>query len=77
VLFFTVSQPPSPLQVKLHDPRAFTPEESLKAVVYLYQTLLAETNPETDEMCVIIDRTDAKSSNMVSGRTGRVMLGGG
>lgn len=54
--------------MKLHDPKAFTPEESLKTVIYLYQQLLAETPPETDELCVVIDRTDAKSSNMVRSR---------
>lgn len=55
-------------QVKLHDPKAFSPEETLKTVVYLYQKQLAEQKPDSDELCVIIDRTDAKSSNMVRAR---------
>jgi hypothetical protein len=57
-------------QVKLHDPKVFSPEESLKTVVHLYQQLLSGPNkPDTDELCVVIDRTDAKSSNMVSGHS--------
>ena len=67
--------PPSPhiyTQVKLHDPKAFQPEETLRAVIYNYQTMLAEARPDTDELCVIIDRTDAKSSNMVRGGGGGI-----
>lgn len=61
--------------MKLHDPKAFQPEETLRAVIYSYQTMLAEAKPDTDELCVIIDRTDAKSSNMV--RVGGFLWVGG
>lgn len=51
-------------RVKLHNPKAFTPEETLRHVIYEYEEMMARDKPQTDEVCVVIDRTDAKSSNM-------------
>ena len=52
-------------RVKLHDPKKFTALESVKAVVYNYEQMLAAGKLRgAGEICVVIDRTDAKSSNM-------------
>jgi len=52
-------------RVKLHDPKKFTALESVRAVVYNYEQMLAEGKLRgAGEICVVVDRTDAKSSNM-------------
>jgi hypothetical protein len=52
-------------RVKLHDPKKFTALESVRAVVYNYEQMLAQGKLRgAGEICVVIDRTDAKSSNM-------------
>ena len=52
-------------RVKLHDPKKFTALESVRAVVYNYEQILAEGKLRgAGEICVVVDRTDAKSSNM-------------
>ena len=52
-------------RVKLHDPKNFTALESVRAVVYNYEQMLAEGKLRgAGEICVVVDRTGAKSSNM-------------
>ncbi len=52
-------------RVKLHDPKKFQPLDSVKAVVYLYEEVMAQGKLKgAQEICVVIDRTDAKASNM-------------
>lgn len=55
-------------RTRLHDPRVFTPEETVRAVVYLYEELQALARRPgfagvKDEVCVVVDRTDGKPSN--------------
>jgi len=52
-------------RVKFHNPRQFAPLQSVKAVVYLYEEMRAEGRLRgAEEICVVVDRTDAKSANM-------------
>ena len=60
-----VGRPVVYYRVKLHQPKNFTPEQTLRHVIYEYEYLLAHGGATvTDEICVVIDRSDAKTSNM-------------
>lgn len=48
-------------RTKLHAPKAFAPEETLHAVVYLYEELQARARRE--EACVVLDWTEGSFSN--------------